>query len=349
MQEQPATIRVGPYVGLIQPRQRGGFPYRHFLIECGCISFEIVRQLTPGDQTPNVFVRVRSKTLAELRGCDGAVQRAREIVEALGGIILADLVSRVDVCLDLVNVGIRPFVELYRGEWYTSRTRHDAAYRKNRKCTGITFGKGDIVLRIYDKSTELNESGDEAKQIALLNAVGLDALPVEWTRIEYQLRREAMKPLGISSWSNWIEKRSSATRYLTNEWFRLIVEGADHRHVDRAETHPLWEQVASVFEEVFGPGQVMQRVYSSGKATLIQLKRQAVGLAMTIAASAGDMCSSAAEVGQLLYDAFDEIRETLTDKDLQKRYFQRKARYDAKSAEQALPGGRRVGLFDFEE
>jgi hypothetical protein len=313
------------------------------------MGFEIEKREQPHPSTPNAYVRIGSRTLAEFRGGDGAVECARQVVAALGGEIVGDVVSRVDACLDLVDVRIGYFSKLYFADHWVSRSRHDSCYRVDREATGMTFGKGDIMLRIYEKVIELREKGDEVKAVALLNALGLQAMPEHWTRIEFQLRREALKSFQVSTWADWQEKRASIVRYLSTEWFRFLREGSDHRHSDRAATHDLWDLVGKAFEEAFGIGRQVERVYEHGKATLSQLRKQAIGVLLSMAAMTETFTGQVSDLWSYLHGAVNELMVVANEGDLLRKWFERVNRHHARDSGVVVPDRRRPGEFTMDE
>ena len=65
-------------------------------------------------------------------------------------------------------------------------TDSDSQYRKNRKVQTFTFGAGEIVLRVYDKSAEMTEASNKTWFYPLWRQ-DKDVWCIEW-----QLRKETL-------------------------------------------------------------------------------------------------------------------------------------------------------------
>lgn len=89
-----------------------------------------------------------------------------------------------------------------------------------RKFSGFTIGRGNPMLaRIYNKTEEIKVKGKEwFKAIWLEN--GWNEKKDVW-RIEYQLRREALKELGLDQVEDIEENEESLWQYLTTKWLSM--------------------------------------------------------------------------------------------------------------------------------
>lgn len=106
--------------------------------------------------------------------------------------------SRLDICLDTDEV---EFNEEDKEKFITrakSKTTHyvDESYSMGNKFSGFTIGRGKpMLVRIYNKTLEMQANNKEwLKHTWKEN--GWDGKKAVW-RIEFQLRREALKELGI--------------------------------------------------------------------------------------------------------------------------------------------------------
>ena len=76
-------------------------------------------------------------------------------------------------------------------------------------------------------------------------------IPDVLTRVEFQLRRNALKEFAVGTddridgVDSYLKVRDNLWRYLTTEWFRLTDEPVDRKnnHQSRAKTWPVWESV----------------------------------------------------------------------------------------------------------
>ena len=78
--------------------------------------------------------------------------------------------------------------------------------------------------------------------------------PLRAIRVEYQLRREKLKQLGVDSLADWLEKRAVIVHYLTHSWFRLTDGPVDRKHPDRTPILPEWCEVQKAFLAWTGAG-----------------------------------------------------------------------------------------------
>jgi hypothetical protein len=106
-----------------------------------------------------------------------------------------------------------------------------------RRFSGFTFGKGDVVSRIYDK-TLLMASRGEHWQEELWTGRNLE-FPV-W-RVEFQLRRRALRRFGLETLEQALVSRQTLWDYAT-EWLSLREPGADGNR-SRWKEAPSWKAV----------------------------------------------------------------------------------------------------------
>lgn len=183
-------------------------------------------------------------------------------------------VSRVDVAVDVQELDPSPEM--------MSRIVCDASYRAThgteKDIQTYQFGKGDVVLRIYDKTAEIAHSGKEWVEESWRFAGGYDkTLPVH--RIEVQLRRKALAELGIDHPAQVLATPGALLDYGL-KWANLRVPGADSTKT-RWPEDPTWTKVRSA---TFG-GTPLQRIVRVPEImSLDRVKSSALGLISTAAA-----------------------------------------------------------------
>jgi hypothetical protein len=91
-----------------------------------------------------------------------------------------------------------------------------------RRFSGFTFGKGDVVCRIYDKTLLMAGRGEHWQEEVWSDRD--PELPV-W-RLEFQLRRRALRRFSLETLEQALEARQSLWQYLT-EWISLRQQRAD--------------------------------------------------------------------------------------------------------------------------
>jgi hypothetical protein len=106
-----------------------------------------------------------------------------------------------------------------------------------RRFSGFTFGKGDVVCRIYDKTLLMAARGEHWQEE--LWAARNPELPV-W-RVEFQLRRRALRRFGLETLEQALDSRQSLWSYAT-EWLSLREPGVDSNRSRWTEA-PSWRAI----------------------------------------------------------------------------------------------------------
>ncbi len=108
-----------------------------------------------------------------------------------------------------------------------------------RRFSGFTFGKGDIVCRIYDKTLLMAARGEHWQE-----EVWLDRDPdlAVW-RLEFQLRRRALRRFSLEMLKQALDARQSLWAYLT-DWISVREPGEDGNR-SRWKEAPTWKALRS--------------------------------------------------------------------------------------------------------
>lgn len=279
-------------------KAKGGGPFYCYLYEIGGAKVQLMNRADPpSGQTPNMCVTIGSVALIAL-GLDEMWKRVAAHIDCEGGEIESVKVSRMDFCIDLVDVPVNGFNELFQNEQYITRARKTGIYytenpdrwesgqfRDGRRCTGFKMG-GEIMLRIYDKAYEVRK--DERKLEHMIEKRWGGRMPETATRVEFQLRRESLKSLGIDTLSDWMENKGGVIRYLVERWVRFV-EPFDKNHYDLAKVHPLWERVASSMIRVADgtDSEPAKRTQRAKKPVSAQLTSMVLGCLTSMAAMSG--------------------------------------------------------------
>jgi hypothetical protein len=211
------------------------------------------------------------------RDLDVVVRATRKLAASCGvaGKVWESRLRRLDLCADVAGWWIDEaqasrFVRRSRTKWTTHpRAANDAAadavpdallpvaVHRRREIEGLTIGAGgDVTLRIYDKPEELKKKGEEVTAAERLRWTrgGWDGIaPV--TRVEYQLRGDAMKELGIRNVERPYEPTTGQIFRTVGEvigrvwlwaleWARLALD--DNEKASRRTTDPVWDLLAGV-------------------------------------------------------------------------------------------------------
>ncbi|HEY3489512.1 MAG TPA: hypothetical protein VGK27_05240 [Candidatus Deferrimicrobiaceae bacterium] len=197
--KDPEMITLGdtPFL-LASHGTSSGYPFlltnEDFKIECGEFN------------SPSFFVTFKSQALW------------KETAYALHGKFLAwaanlgfkairpETLSRVDYCFDYHL----PEID-FNEDSFVSRSTKDSQHRENGKVQTFTLGRGDIVLRIYDKVAEIAEQSDKVWFFELWKQ------DQDVWRIEWQVRKPILKQFGIAAFDSLRQSHGDLLRYLAEE------------------------------------------------------------------------------------------------------------------------------------
>lgn len=118
-------------------------------------------------------------------------------------------------------------------ESFVSLSTKDSQYREAGKVQTFTFGKGDIVLRVYDKIAEIHQQSQKTWFF------GLWGCEENVWRIEWQVRKNALKQHGIRTFRELKERQGALLKHLAENHDTLRIKGADNNR-SRWPLHPLW-------------------------------------------------------------------------------------------------------------
>lgn len=195
---------------------------------------------------------------------EDAIALGDRLASAVGPILESRL-RRADLAVDVAGWQIRPHdvekfllrrseaakyteVEPTEDAQQTGQQAPARVYQDRRGITGITIGKGDSMLRVYDKRTELLRKVSEHKrelEESAWRANGWDGSSCV-TRVEFQIRGEAMKSFigAAKSPSVFVERLDSIWQNLVRKWTRMVV--LDRTRKRRCALDPRWEMLQAV-------------------------------------------------------------------------------------------------------
>jgi len=185
---------------------------------------------------PNVYVYCWPIMIAS-KGCDATVDFVRTLLEENLGLITSEKVSRVEMYADFAGVSLT-LEDMTK--FVTSAGRRAIHLIKKDQVSGIIFGNGSIVARVYDKTKEIKK---HKKDYMYELWDGVEKGETVW-RVEFQLRRKMLKECSIESFDDFQDKSGSIWKYLTEEW--LSMREFDNENTTRRSTTALWENVQSV-------------------------------------------------------------------------------------------------------
>lgn len=167
-----------------------------------------------------------------------------KFIELLGGVVMKERVSEAHLCADFIGVSIDDVPVQDEDYWIT--LAHNFNYRSNRRrFSYVSLGKGNLMLRIYDKALELQNNA--SKKELFLDVWGLDSLEgVSVTRVEFQIRRPVFNSFlpKVNTLDDLNNSLKALWDYCSTEWTRLAESPVDrNHHQSRAMTHAWWQQV----------------------------------------------------------------------------------------------------------
>jgi hypothetical protein len=189
VERSTAQVTLGGHLFEVKDKGKGRYPY---VLVDNCYHLQISR--SSAKSLPLAYVQLSSELLTALSVTE-AEQALRFIVSTLGRVDGEAQISRVDLFADFVsNVSMESW---HRDAWVT-RAQDIDTYSRQRAFTGWSIGLGgDIGARLYDKTLELKKSRKDYLK-PLWSAKGWEPDQSVW-RLEYQLRREVLKELGVAS------------------------------------------------------------------------------------------------------------------------------------------------------
>ncbi|MBN2034831.1 MAG: hypothetical protein JW836_16315 [Deltaproteobacteria bacterium] len=227
-------------------------------------TFKIAAAPEPGSR-PNVMIEIRSEALWRL-GPGEAIKIALGLILVNGGGKIEAKISRLDLCLDFLMPERLWSAALM--EYAVTRATDFSPYYHHRKLTGIRIGKGDISARLYDKPLEIQQ---QSKKEWMFDVWGLKAIPegVKIIRIEFQLRREVLKELGIKTPDNLLPKIGGAWAYCTKNWLKF--QDRPGLHPTQRTTFDWYQEIQDGFKGVQGAEPlVRQKAVQVDKRRLLQ-------------------------------------------------------------------------------
>lgn len=236
-----------------------------------------------GTGIPNVMVQIGSISCQS--DLEEKLSKIIWWLESIAGKVVSEKVSRIDLAAD-INEDIKRCdfddLDLYIGR----ADKHDLHYSR-KKFTGISVGNGDISLRIYDKTQEMKEKGNMEKLMFFYHKWKL-SLKQKVTRVEYQLRGDAIKELFGSSAKKLVDvKRGipNVWNYLTTKWFRHV-----NTEVDRTNKNQAKNEISDIWKVVVESVGVMAegfRIKVNKSYNVDALRKQMIGIMMTICSAMG--------------------------------------------------------------
>ena len=255
--KNPKPVTLGSCDFFLQPYgSRSGYPIiitnEDFRIECGQYNI------------PNFFVTFRSQALWR----ESAFHLHEKFLRWASSVGFApkrdESLSRVDFSFDY-HLPIIDFDE----NSFLSRSNKDNKYRENGMPQTFTFGKGDVVLRVYDKVAEIKQ---KSEKVWFYKLWGQDKNV--W-RIEWQVRKLILKTFGINTFVDLKANQGDLLKSLAKDHDTLRVPNNDS-NPSRWALHPLWMDLQEQISKIDHSG--IARIY--GKNSALEEREMRIGISM---------------------------------------------------------------------
>jgi hypothetical protein len=268
------TINIG---GVELTVHRTGIPFYAYKLTCNDFSICFMDKEMKGNSP--IFVRLMSGFLwsyGHKKAYEIFLDWFRYFDATLYGIRL----SRSDICVDIDEVAFKQSDTKGVVTRARRRVEHfvNGEYKEGREFSGFTVGGGGPILaRIYNKSLEIKKSG-KLWFHDIWREHGWSESRDVW-RVEFQIRRAALKEFFIHSVNQLFEKEEQLWAYLTEEW--LTVNQPSKDNVSRWKPKKKWKLVQTAGMN-YKPSPLIREVVK--KANLKQLLDQAAGIMLSVAA-----------------------------------------------------------------
>ena len=306
--------------------------YRWILDSEAGYTILLMRRELPHETMPNAIVRCTSLPLMGL-GTRQCGKLARVALSHMGAVVERNKISRVDLCADLPGMSVEPLYNAYSAGHYLSRARNTSehleetqydGYRVANRPTGYNIGRGNLLCRIYDKAIE---SRYQYEKLELLVARRWGEFVVRAVRVEFQLRRERLKSLGVDSVNDWFKKRRAVADYLTHEWLYFTDGPCNTKHRSKNVLLPEWREVQDCFAQWCGiPNNAVLAPLPKSPPNVDHWYKQLVGLCLTIhATQERPIVDQESFIQETLYVISEAIEDRNMAEELRRRVLERKA------------------------
>jgi len=152
--------------------------------------------MQPGSR-PSAMIEISSEALW-MNGVVESIDKILTLLNHAGGHAGNTKVSRIDLCVDLLVQATLWSPRLR--DYAVTKSRRKSNHDVGRSFSGFEFGRGQIKCRMYDKVLEIVQKSKKTWFFDIWNIIQ-EEMPEELRiiRIEFQLRREALKELGLDS------------------------------------------------------------------------------------------------------------------------------------------------------
>ena len=192
---------------------------------------------------PSFFVKFTSYALWH-KGAKALHEQFTQWAGSLGFVsVRNEGLSRCDFAFDFLLESID-----FDEDSFVTAADKDSQHRKHGKVQTFTFGRDEIVLRVYNKSDEIKEASGKV----WLHPLWQGQTENVW-RVEWQVRKETLKRFGLRTFQDLFDGNGDLLRYLVSEHTSLRVKTEDSNR-SRWPLHPLWSMLADKIDTLPAQG-----------------------------------------------------------------------------------------------
>ncbi len=266
----------------------GKYPYK---LQSGDLVLKFSNH-KPTASFPNCCIEIHSMSCWN-PGWKAVLERFYELLDHLGCFIRKETVTEFHITVDLLGVDYTRTGLIDYRRWLTKAPKKISPTYEYYIPNYISFGKGDFMLRCYDKPADLKH--DDVKRDFFYNIWFSRAgyVPEHVTRIEFQIRRTVSKELEINTIEDLETKLDAIWQYCTTFWARfcakkLRASDRTSKHQSRFATAFLWEFVRSVsFSNSPEPPVKLERIKPPPQTNIEFLQKLLAGVALSLSAAHG--------------------------------------------------------------
>ena len=227
---------------------RGSFSCRWCLYHRG-IFIGLCNNPNLSSSRPVAKFEIKGEPLAQL-GLQGALEIVDVVLAAFGIAYERSLLSRIDIKADHLGIPVSRYKDDFDSGRVITRARQLNTFGSFQEVQTIAVGNrktNRVVCRFYDKLAELLHK-PEKKALFEKHVTGGEIVD-SCTRVEFEIRREGLKELGINSFEDCFGRLVDITTYLTSDFLRIADAKVDRNHTDRAKTAEHWQETQDAFLE----------------------------------------------------------------------------------------------------
>ena len=188
---------------------------------------------------PNFFVTFTSEALWR-ESADALHEKFIQWADSVGYTpYLNERLSRLDFCFDYKI----PEID-FSEDCFVSYSKKDSKHRENGTVQTFTFGKDDVVLRVYDKVAEIKQQSDKVWLYILWSEMS------DVWRIEWQTRKAILKNFSIVTFDDLKERQGNLLYYLSH-WHDTLRQPNDDVNRSRWPLHPLWDDLQDKIDNLY--------------------------------------------------------------------------------------------------